>query len=123
MNEAAATTPRGEAPGHLLVERRAWVRYGTHLDVSCQTTGARTATGWPGTVCNLCVGGVGLLLKHRFRPGTMLAIELPSREQPLQARVIHARSVLAYGAQCWLHGCELTTQLTEKEVQALRKRS
>src|SRR5438270_10692250 len=69
MSEAEAT-----APGP--VERRAWVRYVSDLTAACLTGDLRNDVGWPARVRDVSAGGIGLLLRHRFRPGTHLSLEL-----------------------------------------------
>src|SRR5262249_59779327 len=58
------------------IERRAWVRFSCDMEASCRSAGAMKNAGWPGRIIDISTGGVGLLLKHRFRPGTLLLVEL-----------------------------------------------
>lgn len=106
-----------------LVERRAWIRYASDVDVSCQPRGAMKDAGWPGKIVNVSAGGIALLLRHRFERGTPLVVEVISAAESLprkvRARVVHARSVLVGGQHGWLLGCVLTTPLSEAEVRSL----
>jgi hypothetical protein len=76
---------------------------------------------WTAEVKDVSSGGIGLLLKRRFEPGTILAVEPqgPTADTPcvLLVRVVHATRQ-ADGV--WLLGGRLITDLTEDEVQALR---
>jgi len=112
-----------EASSAAASERRAWVRVGSDLDASCQTAGAMKDAGWPAKVRDVSAGGVGLLLKHRFKPGTSLAVELRDAaggaECSLRARVVHTTSVIVEGDRYWLIGCALDTPLSESELAAL----
>jgi hypothetical protein len=110
----------------VLIERRAWVRYDSNLEVSCHATGAMQDAGWPGKIRNISAGGVALVLRHRFKPGTPLVVELvglpeeaPSR---LQVRVVHARAALSEGHSCWILGCSFPTPLSEDELRILLAR-
>jgi hypothetical protein len=106
-----------------VLERRAWVRYGTDLEALCRGPGRRKAVGWPARVRDISAGGVGLLLRHRFRPGSYLAVELHSPSggclRVLGVRVVHTTPTSVDGEPCWVTGCLLTDQLTDDEVQAL----
>lgn len=106
-----------------VVERRAWVRYGTDLQATCRGPGPAKAIGWPARVKDISAGGIGLLLRHRFRPGTVLAVELhrPSGgcAGVLVVRVVHANPRTVDSESCWLMGCLLAEPLTDDELQAL----
>jgi hypothetical protein len=105
------------------LERRAWVRYGTDLEATCRRRRGLKALGWPARVKDISVAGIGLLLRHRFRPGSYLAVEVhdPSGGcvRRLTVRVVHTAPLNVDGEPCWLTGCLLTDRLTEAEVQAL----
>ena len=62
-----------------MLERRAWVRYASSCDVACQSSGSLKDAGWPGKVLDVSLGGIGLLLRHRFPPGAPLIVELKGR--------------------------------------------
>ena len=109
------------------VERRAWVRYGTDMKATCRGAGSRKEVGWPARVRDVSAAGIGLLLRHRFRPGSYLAVELhdPSGGclRLLAVRVVHTTPLCVDGEPCWLTGCLLAEQLGEDELQALLARS
>jgi hypothetical protein len=74
-------------------------------------------------VHDISQGGLGLLLTHRFQPGTDLVVELRGGEsvrRVLRIRVIHATPTNADGNFCWLLGCSFNAPLTEEELGALR---
>src|SRR5947209_7522177 len=93
----------------LSAERRAYVRLSSDLEASCQPPGRVLEAGWLGKVHDISLGGIGLLLRHCFRPGTALAVELRDDTGKLlrtvRLHVVHATAVLADGHQCWLIGC------------------
>jgi hypothetical protein len=105
------------------VERRAWVRYGTDMKATCRGAGGRKEVGWPARVRDVSVAGIGLLLRHRFRPGSYLAVELHASSggclRLLAVRVVHTTPLSVDGEPCWLTGCLFAEQLGEDELQAL----
>jgi hypothetical protein len=116
------------APGHdsaaaIHLERRAYVRLAADLAAVARPAGHLADLGWLGRVRDISCGGVGLLLRHRFQPGTRIEVELRASTgaalRTVSARVAHSRAVSADGAPYWLHGCAFDTPLTDEEVQAL----
>jgi hypothetical protein len=105
-------------------ERRAYVRLASDLASTCHLPGGAREVGWPGRVRDISRGGVGLLMRHCFRPGTALEIELRGRSgevlRTVAARVVHATAVRADGHTCWLLGCALDHVLTDEEFASLR---
>jgi hypothetical protein len=105
------------------VERRTFVRLASNLAVSCRPAGRCLEPGWLGTVRDISPGGVGLLLKHRFQPGTYLAVELRNGTGELlrtvRVRVVHAIAVLADGIDCWLLGCAFDQSLNDEDFRGL----
>lgn len=119
---ALDAVPREQRVSANPTERRAWVRYGSDLEVACRATGAMKDAGWIGKLQDISQGGLGLLVRHRFRPGTPLLVELRSRNgactRTVPVHVVHARAVVNEGAPCWLMGCTFASTLTEEELQA-----
>jgi hypothetical protein len=83
----------------------------------------RKDSKWTATITDVSQGGIRLILRRRFEPGSGLGIELPGGdgEEPytVLAKVIHVRS-LPNGA--WALGCQFISELDEDEVQRLRPR-
>jgi hypothetical protein len=115
---------KAESSACLQVERRAYVRLACDLSASLRESGSLQDVGWPGRVRNISQGGVGLLLTHRFRPGTNLDIELRDGSgrllRTVRARVKHASARLVEGNYCWRLGCEFDQPLTEDELRELQ---
>jgi len=109
-----------EAPA---IERRAWVRHASTLTTSCQDSGVLRDAGWPGKVLDISLGGIGLILRHRFPPGAPLTVELKSPSgkllRTISVRVMHSRPVIVEGDPCWLIGCALSRNLAHEELQEL----
>jgi hypothetical protein len=105
------------------IERRAYVRLATDLAVTARPKGRQPDVAWPGRVRDISRGGVGLLLRHRFEPGTILTVELRGSGGPLMRavtlRVVHATAVVDGATPCWLHGCAFDRPLSQPELEAL----
>jgi len=112
-----------EAAGAVQIERRAWVRYDSSLRASCKPRGTLKDAGWAAQVRNISLGGLGLLLQHRFRPGTPLLVELKNAAgevlRMVPVRVVHATPFLRGNNPCWLLGCQFVHQLTDAELESL----
>jgi hypothetical protein len=110
--------------GSLELERRAFVRLASDRAVSCSAAGRSRELGWAGRLQNISQGGFGLLLEHRFRPGTAVAVDFRDSDgkslRTLQACVVHAKAVLVDGCPCWLLGCAFDSPLTDQEFAILR---
>ncbi len=109
------------------IERRAWVRFTSTLEASCQSKGTLKDAGWPGKVVDLSLGGIGLILRHRFPSGAPLTVELKTQSgrcpRSVSVRVIHTRPVVIEGDPCWFTGCAFARNLTEAELQELMMES
>jgi hypothetical protein len=108
----------------VLLERRAFVRYGADLEVPCQPSGSMRNAGWLAKVANISAGGIALLLHHRFEPGSPLTIEVQNRtgtfRRTVVGKVVHANAVCVRGEHYWLLGCTFAEELSPEEVKALR---
>src|SRR5437868_3641479 len=120
QDRAAASEPAAA----LHVERRTYLRLASDLAATCSARAHAHEAGWPGRVQDISQGGVGLIVEHRFRPGTSLAVELRDRTgrllRTVEARVAHATAVLVDGNPCWLLGCAFDRDLSEEEFAALQ---
>ena len=122
------SAPESAAAGELAPpayrERRTYVRLSCDLDATCRATGSTREVGWPAKVRDISLGGLGLVLKHCFPPGTDLAVELRDVAETFQrivrVRVMHATAAHIDGNSCWLLGCAFDAPLTAEEFQALR---
>jgi hypothetical protein len=99
-------------------ERRASLRHPCDLESACQPLTA-SSIQWPGRIRNLSAGGIGINLARSFEPGTVLAIDIRSRDQrveTLTARVVHAR---LQDDGSWILGCAFANPLSEEDLKAL----
>ena len=105
------------------LERCAFVRYAAdHLTAACRPADAHDP-GWLATVQDISAGGLGLLLRHRFRRGTPLRIELRRADGTLlrevRVRVVYAAPAQVDGDFTWRVGCAFTTELSADELRSL----
>jgi hypothetical protein len=104
-------------------DRRACVRIPSDLAATCCVAASRDPA-WPGRVRDISPEGIGLILQHRFSPGTALIVDVRESAgaelRTLRARVVHATAVLDDGNPCWLLGCVFDQPLDQDEFAALR---
>lgn len=105
-------------------ERRASVRFSCNLKISCNLMpslhGDQTEDQWQATVKDLSVSGVGLLLSRRFEPGTILTVELQSRDSTSKrTREITVTRVKPGGKGQWLVGGKFHEKLSKEDVKRL----
>jgi hypothetical protein len=120
MSELHSTQP--EQACNTVAERRVWVRYGTDLQATCRAPGNAKEVGWPGQVRDISVGGIGLQLRHRFRPGSPLLLELHMRDgsrRVVAVQVVHVTAISGVDGPCWRVGCAFVEPLEPGELQAL----
>ena len=116
-------TTGAEQANPALAERRAFVRLASDLAATCHPPIRGKEVSWPGRVQNISQGGVGLLMQHRFRPGTALTVELRKNTGALlravAVSVVHVQALNDDGNHCWLLGCAFGEPLTDDELQDL----
>jgi hypothetical protein len=103
-------------------ERRAWVRFGTEQEVCClpatTSSGGESEMAWLAIVQDVSPCGIGLLVRQRFEPGTLLTLELSARfdevTRPLPVRVVHAAQE---SKSLWTIGCAFASTLSQEELQ------
>ena len=105
-----------ETPGH---ERRAWVRLPSDRDASCRPIAGFAEAGWMGTVRDISQGGLALVLKRRFEPGTGLFIEVATNAGELRCLPARVVRVTLEKAGSWLTGCAFPSTLTPEELKTL----
>jgi serine/threonine protein kinase len=102
-------------------ERRATVRFPSQVEGVCLPVGGEKAVRWTATIQDISAGGIRLLVRRRFEPGTVLAVEphglRPSRPSRLLARVVR---VEPQARRRWVIGCAFSHRLSDDEVQALQ---
>ena len=101
-------------PGH---ERRAWVRLSSERDVSCRPIAGLAEASWLGTVRDISQGGVALILKRRFEPGTGLFVEVATNAGELRCLPARVVRITRERDGCWITGCAFASLLTPDELQ------
>jgi hypothetical protein len=100
-------------------ERRAWVRYTSERDTTCQPLAAGNGLSWEGKLLNVSRAGLGLLLNRRFEVGTLLTVEvLGSNGQPGGNMLARVSRPPVHQDGGWNVGCVLVNELSAEEVQA-----
>jgi PilZ domain len=98
-------------------ERRAWVRFPSDQEISCEPVGANAF--WLGRVRDASRGGIALIVPRQFHPGTILSVELllikADGPRRLVVRVVRARQETN---GWWLIGCAFARPLSEQQLQA-----
>jgi hypothetical protein len=106
----------------LATERRAWVRFPSDQEISCQRptlANRRTAeTAWLGRLRDISAEGMGLRINRSFERGTLLIVDLSTKaeeQRHLLVRVVHA-TLERKGH--WLIGCAFAEPLSEQQLRA-----
>jgi hypothetical protein len=126
MSKQTIPVPSGQSKHIPETGRRAWVRFATNHEVCCQpmpaSTVCETETGWLGRLRDICPGGLALLMRRRFEPGTLLIIELSyqaeKRACSFRVKVLRATPE---GKRRWIIGCEFLSPLSQQELRTLRR--
>jgi serine/threonine protein kinase len=109
-------------------ERRRALRFDCALPTSCVIDESLHAaegqtdslSSWEAQVCSLSVSGIGLFIKRRFEPGSVLTVVLTSRsgsvKETREMRVVRAVRATDGG---WFVGGMLSEHLTKEELRNL----
>ena len=121
MAQPTIPSRTGHSKGRPKIERRAWVRTPNDHEVSCQPMAASSKeeldTAWLGRVRDISVGGIALLLNHRFEPGTALIVELSERPKVLRHLLVHVIHATPEPNGRWILGCAFDCALSQQELQ------
>lgn len=106
-------------PNRASLECRVYERQSGDLRAACSPASAygRAEARWDAIIRDLSSGGVKLLLRRRFEPGTALAIELPTEDESytVLARIVHVRP----HEEGWELGCQFVSALSESEQEQI----
>jgi serine/threonine protein kinase len=113
-------TPQQRRPTR---ERRGHVRYPCtratlcDLNTSIHDDDAETKIQWDGTIHDLSVKGIGLLLGRRFEPGTTMSLSLESPETGHKLKVeVRVSRVIRTRNRQWFLGGIFTQPLVREEL-------
>lgn len=100
-------------------ERRVWLRHAACLSVRCGEAGSGEEPAVEAVICDISRGGVQITASHRFDPGTLLSVELPSTagedQMAVLAYVVRAQP---HGESEWKMGCRFSYELNEQQLNA-----
>jgi serine/threonine protein kinase len=123
---ARVAAPGNRPSGSSRRERRSAVRYpctlktACHVRISIHQGAAETQECWPATIRNLSVKGMGVQVKRRFEPRTVLSVSLASRHRSytrkVELRVMRVQK--AQGGE-WIIGGAFVEHLTKEELRKL----
>ncbi len=99
--------------------RRAAIRHSANLESACLPIKASRGDCWPGTTRDVSARGLCLVLKRRFEPGTMLAVELKSRRHQQHTLLVRVVWTNKDAGNHWAHGCTFGRNLTDCELAEL----
>src|SRR5438105_4081508 len=101
-------------------EQRGRARHRCNFEAFYRSNRCGSAVGWLADVRDISATGIGLRVRRRFDPGSMLFVELINRQDEsthlLPVTVIHATET--ENSQ-WLLGCTFARTLTDTELAEL----
>lgn len=117
FDSAHGTSP--SLQGVFACDRRADARY--EYEASGETPAlADRQESFSVRILNLSAGGLALLADQRIERGTLLSVELPSKDEYGSRRLVMAvKKVEAEPAGSWKIGCQFSRKLSALELLAL----
>jgi serine/threonine protein kinase len=101
-------------------ERRATVRYPSGLNSACRPVGDEEGRYWFARAHDISAGGINLIMRRRFEPGTVLTVELQDKVgRPKRLTLVRVIRVQARADKRWTLGCVFDTEMCEEDVRAL----
>lgn len=121
--EALTGTPLPEPdvpPPEVAVDRRFSVRYKSSLNGRCSAMRGGEGEGWPAKLRDVSVSGIAILVRRRFEPKTILALEV-GREtgKPTTSYTIRVVRNMDTGNGLWLLGCTFLRPIDEDTMKTL----
>jgi PilZ domain len=99
-------------------ERRAWVRVPSDRYVTYRPMAGADSTSWLGRIRDISQGGIALLLRHTFEPGTGLLVELATNSGEVRCLPARVVRVTLEGVGCWFTGCAFASTLRPNDLQS-----
>jgi hypothetical protein len=106
-------------PGRGPVERRHSLRYPSAARTTYRQAVAADAEALPATVRNISFGGINLVVREQFAPGTLLHIDLPGRGPAAPRFLACVAHVSPTADRAWSVGCSFIRELSEPELRGL----
>jgi serine/threonine protein kinase len=102
------------------VDRRLAVRYKSSLNGRCGAVGGGEGEGWPARIKDVSVHGIGLLLRRRFEPRTILSLEVEREAgKPTLSYTVRVVRNHDTGNGLWLLGCIFLRPVDEDIMKTL----
>jgi hypothetical protein len=100
-------------------ERRVAVRYPCRQPIAgCEVEAEELEERWPAQIRDVSATGMGLVLPHRFPPGTMLVVEIETpRHELLGTATLYVVHATGLPDGHWLLGCTLKEPLSDKQLR------
>lgn len=98
-------------------DHRRWTRFPCNVETACYTCETAPGERRTGRILNISAGGIGLLLRCSFLPGTLLHFDLPGH--PTRQILIRVVRLLEHSKGSWFLGCEFADQLRDDELISL----
>jgi serine/threonine protein kinase len=118
--EAPAESRRRAATLSRKVERRAAIRFQAGLESNCETLALLREKRWPARVHDISVSGIRIVLPRRFERGTLLTLEIQSKDQRSNSsHVVRVIRASQDRSRQWTLGCKFIRELTPLELKAL----
>jgi serine/threonine protein kinase len=125
-NELQRGSPLRKRPSGHGSNRRGAVRFDCALTTKCTINvsvhpeESEHVGTWDARVCDLSIGGIGLLLTRRFEPGSVLTVDLSAGDSATkltrQLRIVRVEPVAGHG---WFLGAILMEKLSKEELRQL----
>jgi c-di-GMP-binding flagellar brake protein YcgR len=98
-------------------DRRVWVRFQSHLDISCEPAGPVQGERVQAQLHDISRGGIRLLLEDRVQEGDLLSVELPSEKGENCTVLACTVWVEPRGEAGWLVGGSFSAELTDEDLE------
>lgn len=118
MDRADLENSSKPAPATLLSDRRASVRQPRDANTSCHVPFVRGEPTWPARICDISVGGVGLVVGRWFGEGTLLEVEFTEANRLTPGRyLVRVRHARPQPDGTWIIGGAFLRPLHEDDLQ------
>jgi hypothetical protein len=119
MSTASALVQRVRNPYFHQTDRRVAERYAVALEATSHALESNETLSWGAVVQDISTTGVGLTLCYPFRPGTYLAVEIPTLSGTMRTMLVRVVRVDDQRDGMWRLGCEFIKPLTESDMDVI----
>jgi hypothetical protein len=119
MSTASALVQKVRNPYFHQSERRDAERHIVSLEATSQPTDGNESLSWGAVVQDISSTGVGLTLCFPFRPGTYLAVDIPTLSGTMRSMMVRVVRVDDQRDGMWRLGCEFVKPLSESDLDVI----